>query len=137
MTTKMNPQVKEMWVNALRSGEYNQATGKLKTPQGFCCLGVLTDLYVKEKNQEWILQSNNPEVIDPEDYYTFEQDHDFLPNSVRVWAGLDSVCPEVMVENDDYYEEYDADEYVSKELSDLNDNFALFDEIADLIESQL
>ena len=137
MTTKMNPQVKEMWVNALRSGEYNQATGKLKTPQGFCCLGVLTDLYVKEKNQEWILQSNNPEVIDPEDYYTFEQTHDFLPNSVRVWAGLDPVCTKVMVENDDYCEECGDDEYVPKELYDLNDNGFSFVEIADLIESQL
>lgn len=137
MTTKMNPQVKEMWVNALRSGEYNQATGKLKTPQGFCCLGVLTDLYVKEKNQEWILQSNNPEVIDPEDYYTFQQTDDFLPTSVSNWAGLNTNCPEVMVENDDYCEEYGDDEYVTKELSDLNDNGASFIEIADLIESQL
>lgn len=136
MTTKMNPQVKEMWVNALRSGEYNQATGKLKTPQGFCCLGVLTDLYVKEKNQEWILQSNNPEVIDPEDYYTFQQTDDFLPTSVSNWAGLNTNCPEVMVEND-YCEEYSDDEYVPKELSDLNDNGASFIEIADLIESQL
>lgn len=135
----MNPQVKEKWLNALRSGEYEQATGKLKTPQGFCCLGVLTDLYVKEKNQDWILRSSDPEDIVDEDYYTFEQTDDFLPHSVMKWAGLDSNCPEVMIENEDYNEEYDDGEceYIPQKLSDLNDDGMTFDKIADLIESQL
>jgi hypothetical protein len=36
--------VKE-WVEALRSGEYNQITGRLRSQQdGFCCLGLLCDL---------------------------------------------------------------------------------------------
>lgn len=137
MTTKMNPQVKEMWVNALRSGDYNQTQGKLRTPGGFCCLGVLTDLYLKEKNYEWIPQSNDPENISPEDYYTFEQTDDFLPTSVQKWAGLNTSCPEVMVENP-YYDEDDLfDKLDSTELSELNDNGSSFIEIADLIESQL
>ena len=133
----MNPQVKEKWLNALRSGEYNQATGKLKTPQGFCCLGVLTELYAKETNQDWILQSSDPENIVDEDYYTFEQTDDFLPQSVRKWAGLDSICPEVMVENDNYREDFGDDEYILKELAVLNDEMESFNKISDLIESQL
>lgn len=28
------------WVDALRSGKYNQAQGYLRTAEGFCCLGV-------------------------------------------------------------------------------------------------
>ncbi len=32
------------WIAALRSGEYAQATGYLRTPDGFCCLGVACDL---------------------------------------------------------------------------------------------
>lgn len=136
MITKMNPQVKEMWVNALMSEDYEQTQGKLRTSTGFCCLGVLTDLYVKKINAEWFLQSSDPENVSPEDYYTFEMTDDFLPLSVKQWAGLDSTCPEVMVENDDYCEEFCDDEYVLKELSELNDNGESFVQIAKLIQDQ-
>lgn len=47
-TSPMNPEVKALWLNALRSGEYQQGTGKLKQTYGgdqrYCCLGVLCDL---------------------------------------------------------------------------------------------
>jgi hypothetical protein len=33
------------WVAKLRSGEYQQCQGVLKTDSGFCCLGVLCDIY--------------------------------------------------------------------------------------------
>lgn len=32
------------WVDALRSGKYKQARGRLKTDDGYCCLGVLCDV---------------------------------------------------------------------------------------------
>ena len=32
------------WIEALRSGKYDQATGKLRNTSGFCCLGVLCDV---------------------------------------------------------------------------------------------
>ena len=34
-------EVGQRWLNALRSGKYPQARGKLQTDEGFCCLGVL------------------------------------------------------------------------------------------------
>lgn len=40
----MNPEVKQKWVRALRSGEYNQTQGALQDRKGFCCLGVLCDI---------------------------------------------------------------------------------------------
>ena len=49
----MNTQIKQQWVTALRSGEYTQARWNLQTEQGFCCLGVLCDLYAKETGTEW------------------------------------------------------------------------------------
>lgn len=36
--------VKKAWVQALRSGEYNQARGQLADSGGDCCLGVLADV---------------------------------------------------------------------------------------------
>lgn len=44
----MNKEKKQKWTNALINGEYKKAAGSLKTIHGFCCLGVLCDLYYKE-----------------------------------------------------------------------------------------
>lgn len=55
----MNPRIKKLWVDALRSGKYNQCTGTLKTslePNAFCCLGVLCDIYGKhvlKRSKRW------------------------------------------------------------------------------------
>lgn len=42
---KMDPQVKDIWLTALRSGDYSQETGQLHhngpNRHGYCCLGVL------------------------------------------------------------------------------------------------
>lgn len=40
METKLDPKFKEKWIAALRSGEYQQAKGKLFDGIGYCCLGV-------------------------------------------------------------------------------------------------
>jgi len=49
----MNKRIKKIWCEALRSGDYEQETGQLKIDEGFCCLGVLTDLYLIEKGLTW------------------------------------------------------------------------------------
>lgn len=38
------------WIAALRSGNYPQAVGCLRSEQGYCCLGVLADI----NGAEWI-----------------------------------------------------------------------------------
>jgi hypothetical protein len=47
----MNKDVKALWLDALRSGEYSQATGMLRKSKDdsfcFCALGVLADLAIK------------------------------------------------------------------------------------------
>ncbi len=66
--TKINKVVKKLWIKALRSGEYKQDTGSLKTSSnGFCCLGVLTDIYCKNYylNDEYI--HNMDELLNNED----------------------------------------------------------------------
>ena len=40
----MNPELKQKWVAALRSGDYEQARGALGDGTGYCCLGVLCDI---------------------------------------------------------------------------------------------
>jgi hypothetical protein len=43
---KLNPEIKSKWVAALRSGEFQQVTGKLHNlwMNSYCCLGVLCAL---------------------------------------------------------------------------------------------
>lgn len=64
----MNKKLKKKWVKALRSGDYDQASGALckvqKDKKGthlsYCCLGVLADV---SGEGEWVKQS-------PTDSYT-------------------------------------------------------------------
>jgi hypothetical protein len=111
----MNPQIKQKWVSALRSGEYQQTQRRLHDENGFCCLGVLCDLYGKENNKEW--QHN--EVVG-----YFYENHSFsLPSSVVKWAGVEDSNPFVNGGIDT--------------LGGLNDKGFTFNEIAYVIEENL
>jgi len=45
----MNPEIKQAWIDALTSGEYEQGKGSLLDNEGhYCCLGVLCDLALQE-----------------------------------------------------------------------------------------
>jgi len=113
----MNPQIKQKWVSALRSGEYQQTKGFLRKEDGFCCLGVLCDLYGKENNVEWepLTQYKNA--------YVFQYKVADLPPSVVEWAGVE-----------------DSNPYVNGgigTLSGLNDRGSTFEQIAYVIEEHL
>ena len=112
----MNPQIKQKWVSALRSGEYQQGQYCLRKEDKFCCLGVLCDLYGKENNVEWNLVNNGHN-------YEFQEFESYLPYSVRKWAGVEGCNPIV---NDE-----------ESTLVRLNDGGSTFNEIADVIEKQL
>lgn len=113
-------------MKALRSGEYKQTKGRLKTEEGFCCLGVLCDLYLKEQSEEW----KSSDFIEEDEVLSYEiYSCDTLPpESVVVWAGLPCASPGVMIDYRDYV----------NDLTELNDSLGKsFAEIADYIETQL
>ena len=112
----MNQDIKQRWVDALRSGEYEQGRGCLHNSNGnsFCCLGVLTDLYIKEHDKEWHKPGRCTEL-------TFEGNGGTLPPSVMTWAGLSHRDPCVR----------------GGDLATQNDNGMSFDELAQLIEDEL
>jgi hypothetical protein len=113
----MNPQIKQKWVSALRSGEYQQTKGRLRKEDKFCCLGVLCDLYGKENNVEWEPSTHYKNA------YVFQDMATILPLSVMKWVGVGEGNPLVN----------DGD----SSLAELNDNGTTFNEIANLIEEQL
>jgi hypothetical protein len=84
----MNKEIAERWCTALRSGKYRQGTGTLRQVTvgqvTFCCLGVLTDLYLREHNQTWDGGASGNEC------HMFDDEH--LPHAVAVWAGMYDEC---------------------------------------------
>lgn len=115
----MNERVKKLWIEALTSGEYSQATGALRRDGKFCCLGVLCDLHRKDVGGEW--------DVDYSDGFFYDQNDSILPESVMAWADLPFRNPTIVP--DDRFSEIG--------LADLNDKGTPFPEIAELIEQHL
>jgi len=101
----MKKTIMNKWVKALRSGKYKQGREKLCTVNGttgnesYCCLGVLTDLYLKERKR----QKKGPNIKFFHTYTKEDMDHDCnfskweidgedgcLPPEVAEWAGFDT-----------------------------------------------
>jgi hypothetical protein len=81
MSLDMHPDIRAQWCAALRSGEYQQGRGQLRRHDGYCCLGVLTDLAIKAGAPTVLLSWDDED----EDGLSVEGE---LPDDVRVWAGL-------------------------------------------------
>ena len=115
----MNKEVKKVWIDALRSGKYQQGHTRLRIEgwkggqDQFCCLGVLCDLATNAGVFEW-------EKIDRE-YYAIES-LSLPPKAVVQWAGMEVSDPILN----------------GQRVSALNDNVGLnFNQIATLIEEGL
>jgi hypothetical protein len=123
----MNQYVKNKWITALRSGEYKQTGGRLRKGDCYCCLGVLTDLYDKD------IQNDYHKWYEEDGRYGYASDgvtvEATLPESVMKWADLKECNPTVLEER--------MGQPVTS-LAYLNDNEALhFNQLADIIEAQL
>lgn len=124
MKNNVDPVIKQKWVQALRSGQYRQQTNeKLRDDEGFCCLGVLCDLYVQQHpDVEWEQDEDGRyTVLNGGDSL---QGGETLPPEVMQWAGL--------------AEESGWLRYGFPSLTTLNDDYQYtFEQIADEIEARL
>ena len=119
----MDAEIKKKWLAALRSGEYRQTKGYLRRTDidnvypRFCCLGVLTDLFIKEhpNNSKWRNQKSvSCPILNGKSCGGIQ-----LPLPVQRWASLNTYSPRA--KNKKY-------------LSTMNDGGMNFDQIADAIE---
>lgn len=93
---EMNAEIRTEWCAGLRSGEYPQTHGTLhrtadrvydgSPPEGYCCMGVLTDLYVKAGNSETYEREGYPSPFNV-------WDNGDLAPPVMEWAGLKDSNP--------------------------------------------
>lgn len=116
----MNPEVKILWLEALRSGRYLQGKGALRKGDAYCCLGILCDLHAQAHGFRW-----DPYGIDTNGsrHHRYFLHSGGLPPEVQAWAG---------VEGDGAYH---ADPPYS--LAVENDAGLTFTEIAQKIEQYL
>lgn len=127
---KMKKRVKALWLKALRSGEFKQARRQLKRGNGYCCLGVLTELYLREQRERIIREikfGGSPADL-LQDIHIPDAEDATLDDAVQAWAGLN---------NDDPYVFHKKGED-TKTLSALNDDERLtFKQIASCIQKSL
>jgi hypothetical protein len=141
--TEMNPEVKKLWVDALRSGEYKQGTSTLirhlEESVEYCCLGVLTELYNKlfpgKLSYEKQDNGNTKVSAGIENFNTSTPitSEAYLIKPVIQWAGLGSDW--VGLGSDNPIVEYNGCKISLAVLND--DNKLTFDEIADCIDNSL
>lgn len=87
---KMNPELKERWLNELRSGKYTRGTNALKTfdegVTSHCCLGVLCEIAIEDG-----VRKSVPKLWSGNGRWTPEKDRQglFLPPGVQKWSGID------------------------------------------------
>lgn len=117
---KLDPEVKEKWLTALRSGEYEQGDGQLCYNGKFCCLGVLND------------------VLDlgyPEGYGYLSGCHPDARAKIKEKYGIDLGA----IDQDTNLDELALilPEDIQSELAHMNDCGRTFVEIADYIEAHL
>ncbi len=136
----MNPEIKERWITALRSGNYGQVKGQLGVEiadqpdhSGYCCLGVLCEVAVEDGvvTRE-VVPSGTVEYVDEN-----SGGHAWmvLSEAVTEWADIVE-NPEVNVEGLDIV--IDDVLRTSASLAELNDYAGKdFNFIADVIETRL
>ena len=120
----MNPEIRTRWVAALRSGDYKQGWGWLRSGSDeYCCLGVLCELAVEDGV---IAPPSYSETSDghSSDAYSYGGKQATPPEPVLEWAGLEHLTI--------------SNEGRTTSLIRANDILQWkFDRIADVIEEQL
>jgi hypothetical protein len=133
--TTMRKAVRDAWVAALRSGEYQQTIGALSRKnaddtRGYCCLGVLCEVARKD--------GLGIEIVEDHDTRLYDGVSGELPDSVAEWAELTYGVYQldqnpILGDHDaaEWNDGYDYDEETGEESR------ASFAEIADLIEEHI
>jgi hypothetical protein len=132
----MNPEIKSRWIEALRSGEYEQTKSNLSDGLGYCCLGVLCEIAIEDDVVSKFIYSDGSVMYGS----AYELDGHLLPGPVSVWGDVNhnpSVPRSVAAEILDRYDIEISISSVTVPLSWLNDHGVPFHVIAEMIEEAL
>lgn len=127
-----------MWVEALRSGEFEQGVGKLKDGDGkYCCLGVACEVAIR--NGLYLTVEDFPNSSGGAACTKFDGQADELPLNAFLWFGLPDASPSIRPIHDFAQHETNGGPCgaCAESLAEANDAGIPFTVIADLIEAQL
>lgn len=122
----INKERLQLWLDALRSGDYLQGAGSLRPSQdAYCCLGVLCDVYKRETG-------NGEFDVDRQGFFVGgEFDDTQPPPLVLDWIGNNYK---------DMFITLDEEAGLYKSIVSLNDGISCrkrsFAEIADILENE-
>lgn len=117
----MKKEIKDLWVKALRSGEFKQCRGQLEQDEKYCALGVLAALALVEGHCSW----NDGGRYDGKRYS--------LSAGIMLWAGIATNNKRYLTKNAGKVQcKY---ENGSNTIAGLNDEGMSFQKIANLIET--
>jgi hypothetical protein len=142
---KLKPEVKQLWLEGLRTGGFQQCSGILSDGVGYCCLGVLSELAYREGVLTREVQNTYKPLFggyeDPRRgetivYYGALAASGVLPREVADWAFEEFDATVVYWENPRVWDPRLGVKVITS-LADLNDEGLTFEEIADVIEEQL
>jgi len=122
---RVNKELIRNWVKALRSGDYEQSSERLRSDDRFCCLGVLCDV---SEIGEW-----------DDDIYEINGIRDVcgLPLPLIEATGLQINCDHFPISKESLEKNDIKSRLSSPTLVDLNDVLNLdFNKIADIIECE-
>lgn len=134
--SKMKPEIKDLWIKALRDGKRKQGYGQLRRNDEHCCLGVLSELGFEagicSRTEVNVVETDDDTGKDVEYIefrYGWHKETAFLPSEIMEWAGLESNNGIFRITNEDGYN------YSSESLVSLNDSEKFtFAQIADYVE---
>lgn len=123
----MKPEIKQKWIDALRSGKYNQCHGGLsRTSNGallYCAIGVLVEVFRLEtgvgrwSQYDGDLNNQDRTFISPDGRGGQDARRGSAPPALYLWTGVENAMRTVF-------------QLVSK----MNDEGASFSEIANFLE---
>lgn len=105
------------WVEALRSGKFQQAKNRLATKDGFCCLGVACEVAIENGVEIKKIVVDTGGIL-------YDYNEMLLPDSVKEWLNLTTCGSDYEVIGN------------AQQLSADNDSGKTFTKIADIIESE-
>lgn len=123
----MRKEIKEKWLEALRSGKYEKTKGNLcevdtfTDKKSYCCLGVLCDLHrkiTKKGDHTWT------PMVGSQHYMGHSG---FLPMKVMKWAGIKKDDGQFAHKKEDGTEDINS-------LTSINDRTDTFEKVIDAIE---
>lgn len=129
----MNAELKAKWLEALRSGKYQQTDRALRDNNGYCCLGVLCEVAGLRSEKMSDGDGRYKFFYEPDPYvdYSGEYAHQnltMLPNAFAQSIDMDSRIESNVAEMNDGNGMYGDDDYIERKT---------FAEIADYLEQNL